>query len=295
MLTAESWQGVIEFITVVKQGNFTAAAKALEVSVSHVSRQIEKLEQRLGARLFQRSTRKMRLTEAGEEYFRACEPLVNGLEQANYTLSESAETPKGHIRISSGGAWVAQVVSPVLTEFLSLHPEVSIHLDFTSREVDLIKEGYDLAIRFGKLADSSLTARKLASRRLVVCGAPDYLKRAGAPQHPNQLDRFQCLAGHTDHWRFQWDGQSLLVRANGRFRCGNPIALASAAQRGLGLIYVPYFYVADHLKSGQLVSVLEPYVAQDKASWLIYPSHDYLPQATRMLIQHILTRLEADE
>ena len=291
VLQTDSWQGVVEFAAVVEKRSFTSAARVLGVSVAHVSRQIQRLEDRLGVSLLRRSTRKMLMTEAGKRYYEDCRPLLESLAMANEGAVEGAADPRGMIRITSGGMFVAQEVAPFIVSFMQLYPEVGVELDFTPRVVNLIEEGYDLAIRFGALEDSALIARRLTARRLVVCASPQYLAEHGTPTQPQMLSRHQCLVGNTPTWRFRFPEGVREIRVGGRLRCGNPVVLAAAATRGLGLIYVPSFYVRSQLHNGELVTVLEDFVARDKGTWLVYPRNRFLSTATRLLIDYLLENL----
>ena len=293
MQQPDQWKGVVDFVTVATEGSLTKAAQSLGISTSQVSRNLDRLEHRLGVSLLKRSTRRLSLTAEGSAYLKACAPLVQELASINQDLIEGTQKPRGLIRITAGGEYVTREVAPLLAEFMLLYPEITLTLDLSPRKVDLIAEGYDLAIRFGALEDSALVARKLTTRKLAVCASPAYLQARGIPQHPDDLSDFDCLPGNSDLWRFQVEGSLHQIRVQGRFRCGHPTALAAAATKGLGLIYVPRFYVKDLLQSGRLVTVLDDFVAQDKASWLVYPAHGYQPVRVRLLIDFLFRNLEA--
>ena len=186
------WDGLEEFLMVVEAGGFTAAARRLGVSASHVSRQVARLEDRLGVKLLARSTRVVRLTDAGRDYHARVAGLVAGLEEANQSAAGDRAQIAGRIRVSAAGPFAEQFVAPALARFASLHPKLSVTIDFNSRLLNLTEEGFDFAIRVGELEDSSLIARKMFPYRRIVCGSPAYLAVRGAPATPADLVGHEC-------------------------------------------------------------------------------------------------------
>lgn len=283
-----NWEGIEEFIAVVDEGGFSAAARKLGVSTSHVSRQVAALEQRLQANLLKRTTRKVTVTPSGVLYYQSCKELSEGLLNANQALQGIQTSPKGLIRITGAGEFFSRQVAPVLADFALLYPAIQLELDVTSRTVDLIEERYDLAIRVGKLKDSSLIARKLIDHRMLICASPDYLKQHGTPKTPQDLKQHNCLLTLSNRWRFLFPTGIREIKVNGSWRCSSGIAQVEAACKGLGLTYLSDVLTKEKCMNGQLVSVLESYTVKDISSWLIYPQRDYQPTRVQLLIEHLL-------
>jgi DNA-binding transcriptional LysR family regulator len=278
------WDGVDEFVQVVESGGFAAAAGALGVSKAHVSKQVRLLEDRLGTRLLQRTTRRQALTEAGERFYRRCVALIDEFDDLQTTLQEAREVPHGKLRISVAGAFAERYVAPVCAEFSARYPQVQLELVFDNRIVDLVQEGFDLAIRYGELKASTLVARRIAPRHLRVCASPEYLRRHGVPERPEALREHECLLGTSEHWLFRGDGGTQRLRVNGRWRSNNGMALVMAARQGLGLTQLPDFYVEEDLRSGRLQAVLSEWELGDVGVWAIYPHRRHLTAKVRLLV-----------
>ena len=287
------WDGVSEFVAVVDAGSFSAAAKRLGVSTSYVSRRVADLEARLGIRLLARSTRKVRMTDAGAEYYRRCIDLTAGLQEANQVVAGETAEVVGRIRIAVAGAFAEQYVAPALAEFAARHPKVQIEISFNSRIINLIDEGFDFAIRYGVLEDSSLIARKLTDRILVACASPDYLKCQGIPRDPEELRDHACLCSNSDRWRFTYPEGHRVIRVSGPWTSNSGVALVAAAMQNLGIIYLPRVNLADALETGKLVPILEDFWDRDRATWLVYPSRRHLPLRVRRVIDFLLEHFHA--
>ncbi|MEM9162710.1 MAG: LysR family transcriptional regulator [Cyanobacteria bacterium P01_F01_bin.4] len=288
------WDGVSEFVTVVDAGSFSAAAKRLGVSTSYVSRQIAALEARLGIRLLARSTRKVRMTDAGAEYYRRCTELTAGLEEANQVVVGETAEVVGRIRIAAAGAFAERYVAPLLAEFASQHPKVQVEIDFNSRNINLIDEGFDFAVRYGVLEDSSLIARKLTGRALVACASADYLQRQGTPIDPEELSAHACLLSNSNRWRFAYPEGPRYIRVSGPWVSNNGPALAAAAVRGLGIVYSPQVNLAEALDTGQLIPILQDFWDCDRATWIVYPSRRHLPLRVRKAVDFLLDHFQTD-
>jgi DNA-binding transcriptional LysR family regulator len=275
---------------VVETGGFTKAAKRLGVSASHVSRQVRRLEDRLGVKLLARSTRVVRLTEAGSAYHARVSDLADGIEEANQAAAGEHAELAGRIRVSAAGVFAEQRVAPLLAEFAGRHPRISVEMDFTTRFVDLVGQGFDFAIRYGVLTDSAIIARKLTSRTMVCVASPAYLERRGVPAHPNELRRHACLITNRDRWLFTEpeDGASIEVRVSGPWRANNGHALNAAAVAGLGIAYAPALNVQTGLDDGALVRVLEGYEDCSRTSWLVYPERRHMPLRVRRAIDFVM-------
>jgi DNA-binding transcriptional LysR family regulator len=286
------------FVAVVDAGSFSAAALRLRSSKSLVSRQIAALESELGARLFQRTTRSLTLTEEGRRYHEQVVRILADIAEANRSLSNLQAAPRGLLRVNAPMSFGYLHLAPAVPDFLMQCPEVELDLTMNDRYVDLIEEGVDLALRLGRLADSSLVARKLAPARRVVCASPTYLREHGVPQTPDDLKRHQCLCysniAASDEWRFvRQDGKTWPVEVKGRLHANNGDALREAALKGLGLVFLPTFIVGRDLQAGSLVSVLTDYVAQDSGLYAVYPHARHLSPKVRAFVDFLASRFGA--
>ena len=284
------WEGLQEFLTVVETGGFTAASRRLGVSASHVSRQVARLEDRIGIKLLARTTRVVRLTEAGADYHARVADLAAGVEEANQAAAGAQAELAGRIRVSAGGAFAEEHVAPALAAFARDHPRITIELDFGARNVDLVDEGFDFAIRYGVLAESRLIARRLAGRQMVCAASPGYLAASGTPAHPSELRRHSCLRLGSDRWHFTdpQTGDPIVVRIGGRWSANSGKAVRAAAVAGLGITYIASLNVRDALDSGALVPLLEGYEDRTRSSWIVYPERRHMPLRVRRAIDHLL-------
>ncbi|MCG8378507.1 MAG: LysR substrate-binding domain-containing protein [Proteobacteria bacterium] len=287
--------GLREFVAVVEKGSFTAAADILDVSTSFVSREIKRLEERLHTRLLHRSTRSITLTDSGRHYYERAREIHDRIEALESEMADLQELPKGLIRVTAAGLFADRYVAPALAEFVTKYPEVSIDLDSRMEEVDIIEEGYDLAIRLhGTLPDTSLIARKVAPRRVMVCGSPSYLVRSGRPDSPDDLYSHNCLKLYKMPWRFAYPEEVRVVKVQGNWVCNNGRALVNAAVRGIGLIRLSEYYMEDELRRGELEVVLEEYEVPDVYTWIVYPERKQMPTRVRFLIDFLSERLKRD-
>ena len=288
-----TWQGVSEFVSVAELGSFTRAARALDLSVAQVSREVTRLEQRLHVQLLYRTTRQLTLTESGQLYLQHCRQLLDGLDEAERALSLHQAVPQGRLKLTAPVAYGESHIAPLITAFLQQYPALDIQLNLSNQVLDLVAEGYDLAIRLGHLAESSLVARRLASRRQHVCAAPAYLQRHGLPNSLSELDGHNCLLGSNDFWHLQEGGKRRLLRVKGSLRCNSGHALTHAALQGVGIVQLPDYYVARHLHSGALVELLTAYREPDEGIWALYPHNRQLSPKVRMLVDYLAERLPA--
>ena len=284
--------GLREFVAVVEHGGFTAAARTLDVSTSFVSRQVKRLEDRLDTRLLHRTTRAVRLTEMGRIYYERSSEILDQLDTLESDMADLQEHPKGLVRITAPGLYAQRYVAPALAEFTTKYPDVSIELDTRMGIVDIVAEGFDLAIRMSALADSSLVARKVAPRRLPVCGSPAYFKQHGKPKVPDDLRAHNCLTLPNMSWRFSYPDAVRTVKVRGSWTSDNARALVAAAVRGMGLVRFASYYMDEELLQGKLVPVLEKYEVQDAATWIIYADRHHLPTRVRYLIDFLAEHLE---
>lgn len=286
-----NWEGVSEFVAVAETHSFTAAANKLATSVAQVSRRISTLEERLAVKLFNRTTRKVTLTEAGHVYFQQCKHLVEGLELAELAVTQMQSTPKGLLKVTAPVTFGEQNLAPLLHQFLEQYPQVDLELMLTNQKLDLIEMGFDVAIRLGRLQDSSLIAKRLSSRQLYVCASPNYLDRFGEPHTLSELTRHQCLVGSVDYWRFRDAKREKSIRVTGRIHCNSGYALLDAAKRGLGLVQLPDHYVQQALDEGELIEVLTEYRDEREGIWALYPQNRNLSPKVRLLIDFLAEKL----
>ncbi len=283
------------FVAVAEAQSFSNAARALRIAKSAVSRQVSDLEADLGARLLHRTTRSLSLTEAGRAYFERATRILADLDDANMAVGELQAAPRGRLRISAPMSFGFLHLMPALSDFMARYPEVVVDLAMNDRFVDLVNEGFDVAIRIGTLPDSSLIARQLAPARRVICASPAYLSAHGAPRAPNDLTAHVCLFNSNlrsaREWRFvSPDGAPLPVTVNGPLSVDNGDALRVAALRGLGLANLPTFIVGADLQSGALATVLDSFVAQDLSINAVYPHSRHLSPTVRALIDFLVDR-----
>ena len=285
------WQGINEFVHVTEAMSFTQAAKRLGVSTAQVSRQINILEKRLNIKLFYRTTRKVSLTEEGETYYQYCRSIMSQLEEAEIAVTNMQSHPKGKIRLTAPVTYGEQQILPLVNDFVCLYPDIEIDAYLTNQQVGLIEEGYDLAIRLGHLADSSLMAKQLANRTNYTCASPAYLEKHGNPSSLAELSEHNCLVGTLDRWHFSEEGVSKNIRVSGRLHYNSGYALTDAALKSLGIVQLPDYYVQKHLQNGSLVEVLTAYRVDDEGVWALYPYNRQLSPKVRLLIEYLTAHL----
>ncbi|HEX7815216.1 LysR family transcriptional regulator [Dyella sp.] len=263
------------FVDVIDAGSFTGAAEKVGLSKQYLSKRIMALESRLGVRLLTRSTRHLRLTDLGRAYEEQARGILQDVDGLEQRISGSNRTPRGRLRVTAPMSFGTMHLSPVLPKFLLAYPQVSLELDLNDRTVDLIGEGYDLAIRIGSLPDSSLVARVIAPSEIVTCCSPDYLARRGAPQTPAQLGDHACLLyGHGRHVEWQFGGVApCRVPVIGCLRANNGELVRDAAIGGLGIAYLPMFIAGEAIEAGKLVTILDDYRPVGAAIHAVYPQH----------------------
>ena len=271
METIKWLQGVLVFVKISELGSFSLAAKKLGVSKSHVSKTIQQLEKELGTSLFSRSTKSIELTHLGEHFLQNCRASLETLEEAKKDVIGHSETPRGKLRVSLAGIFGENFIAPVAINLAKKYPELDIELNFDNRIVDLIKEKFDVAIRFGHLPSSSLIAQKIASRREYICASPAYLKRHDTPKKPEDLVDHNCMS-ESGVWSFRKKGVKLSVDVRGNFFSNNPRVLLKAATDGLGIARLPGSYVHPEFKTGQLVPILETYSDMQTDIWAVTPT-----------------------
>lgn len=284
------WEAIEAFVEVVQQGSFSAAAKKLKVSPSHISRLVSRLEAELSTPLMYRTTRKFRLSEAGEHYFQHCRDLLQGFVAAEEELAGFQAEPSGTLRVTCATTFGERFLAPQLNDFMLQYPRISLDLHLTNRQTDLISEGYDLAVRMGTLKDSSLLARRLCDRREYLCASPDYLQHHPMPHTLGELSRHNCLLGSNTFWLFNDNGQRRELKVSGNWRSNSGPALLDAVRKGLGIAQLPDYYVEPALERGELVSMLEQYRYPFSGVWLVYPQARQRSPRLQLLSDFLIER-----
>ncbi|MEH6464386.1 MAG: LysR substrate-binding domain-containing protein [Shewanella psychromarinicola] len=281
------WEGVSEFVAVAEAESFTKAAQHLDISTAQVSRQVSALETRMATKLFHRTTRKVSVTEVGKVYYQHCRQVLDGLEEAERAITNLQSTPRGLLKITAPVTYGEGTIAPLINDFIAKYPELEIKITLTNQKVDMIDEGFDLAIRLGQLEDSSMMAKRLGSRTQYVCASPHYLATYGLPHSLSELDQHNCLQGTLDYWRFQENGKTRNIRVRGNLSCNSGHALVDAAIKSIGIIQLPDYYVLPFIQSGQLVPVLELNRQPEEGIWALYPHNRHLSPKVRMLLDYL--------
>lgn len=287
------------FARVVANGSFVGAARQLNMSPAAVSGHVQSLEARLGTRLVNRTTRSLRLTEVGQEFYERIVHVLSDLDETERLASDHQSAPRGLLRVNVTPSLGDLRVAPAAADFKVQYPEITIELIATARFVDLIDEGFDLAVRTEPPPESSLISRRVAPVRLVVCGAPDYLAKRGTPQTPRELAWHNCLTYSEMNFRDKWcltepDGKQAWVPVAGSMRANSTVALRAAALRGQGLVLLPTFLVGDDLKAGRLVAVLTGYAPAGSAIRALYPHNRHLSAKVRTFVDFLVERFRHD-
>lgn len=283
------------FAQVARSESFAAAARALDMSRAMVSKHVMNLEETLGVRLLNRNTRQVSLTEAGADYLERLQHILADLGEAEESVATLTSEPRGVLRVSAPPSFGAFHLVPLLAEFMQTYPRVQVELKLSDRAVDLVEEGFDLAIEVGRLADSSMIVRTLSYSRLVVCGAPGYFERHGVPRTPEDLKDHNCLTSTRfpphDEWPFRGPSGDMRYKVNGRFRSNIGDAVHRMAVNGLGLTMLPTYMVGRDLQLGRLQAVLTEYQPEPYAIAALYPDRRFLPVKVRSLMDFLSEHL----
>lgn len=277
------WEGLEEVVAIADAGSFVGGATVLGVSSSHVSRAVARLEDRLDAKLFHRTTRRVTMTDFGRAFVDQCRRIIQERDELFLQANGSGE-PQGELRITCSTALGERFVAPVVRSFTKAHSRLSVTLDLTNRLVDILGEGYDLGIRTGHVADARLAARRIAVRPIETCAAPGYLERMGEPGDVESLRNHECLVGTSTTWQFLEDEATRIFTPRGRWRCNSGVAVVDAALAGMGICQVPAFYVRDHIQEGRLRPLLQRFRAHPEPIWAISPHRRHLLPKVRNLI-----------
>ncbi|SDG74793.1 LysR family transcriptional regulator [Pelagibacterium luteolum] len=284
------------FVQVFDAGGFSAAARIHGRSKALLSKYVTDLEDYLGARLMNRTTRKLSLTEAGEAYYREVRDILTQLDDLDATITDQTAAPRGILRISAPRNFGERTLLDPLFEFTRLHPDVTLDLRLEDRMVDLVEEGIDVALRISRMSDTSLIARKIAETSVAVCAAPSVIKAYGAPKTPEALKGVPCIVDTNmtgqANWQFVEDGKTMTVHVDGPVRVNSPVGALVAAQKGLGFALLPSFLSDSAIQKGELVPVLVDYLPQRPFLQAVYPHRRHLSGKVRALIDFLVDWFE---
>lgn len=283
--------GMRTFVAVISEGSFSAAAERLGMSPQLVSKYVGQLEARLGARLLNRSTRRLSITEPGQAYYERCQHILAEIDEMESAIGDATVAARGTLRINAPMSFGARHLSRATAEYQREQPEVGVNLALDDRTVDIVSEGFDMAIRIGQLKQSSLVARRLAPIRLVTCASPEYLQARGTPKSPQELESHECLSyayySEHDRWQFTRDGESREVRVSGRFSANNGDAILAAALAGMGIVLQPTFIVGDDIRAGRLRRILGDYELPSLNVYAVYAHRQYLSGKVRTFVDFL--------
>jgi len=293
----DRFENMDTFIRVVEAGSITGAADRLGVAKSAVSRRLKELEGHLGVELFHRTTRRMNLTETGRAYYHQSVRILEDVLEAELSTSQAHGTLKGCLKIALPASFGLMHMGPAINEFLQEHPEIEFDLDFNDREVDLIQEGFDLAIRIANLPDSSLIARRLAPIHTVICASPGYLEKIGNPQSLDELSNHRCLVYSLlhdfEHWQLtDTKGEVIKTKIHPYLKSTTGEFIRDAAVEGVGIGLMPSFIVYKEIESGALVPLLTEYKTPQIDAYAIYPQTRHLSQRVRSFVDFLVKRFE---
>jgi len=293
------WDGVEEFLEVVQCGSFTAAAEKLGSSKSYVSKQIRDLEQRLNARLINRTTRQLSLTESGLRFYDKCKEVSELYECAEQEVSELQHAPAGTLRIAINNNFGVHYMATAVAEYCRLQPLVHVEVTAMSADADLIADGYDIAMRYGDLEDSTLVAKKLGAHCFCLCASPGYLERHGAPASIAELRGHNALVPRSRVWRFNHESGHIKVKVDGTWVSDDGGSLLEAARQGIGIAQLPIHYIEEDLRNGRLQLVGGDWARYDRIAWMVFAQSKYLAPKVRSFIDFLtssfIPRLSASQ
>jgi DNA-binding transcriptional LysR family regulator len=284
------------FVAVVESGTLSRAAARFETTAGAVSRRITALEERLGLRLLNRTTRRLSLTEAGERYYEDVVGILRALEEAEDRVTHLSDAPRGNLRVAAPLSFGVRALAPLLPGFVGLYPNLRVSVDLDDRLVDILGSGADLALRIGPLEDSTLVARRICDYRRVVCAAPDYLERRGEPATPEELLGHDCLHYSNIALKEEWsfglgEGAVQAVEVKGPLCANNGDLLREVAVAGVGICALPEFIAAEDLAAGRLRAILTGFEAPTLTLWALWPSRRFVPAKIRVFVDYLTSRL----
>ncbi len=282
------------FTKVVQTGSFTAAAKALGQTKSAISKHVSQLEDHLGARLLNRTTRSVNPTEAGQAFHDRCQRILDDLEDAERSVAELHTSLRGTLRINAPVSFGVRYLADAIADFMMLHRDLEVDLDLNDRVINVVDEGFDMVIRITSMPDSSLIAKKIAPFRQMVSASPEYWETHGIPHHPSDLARYNCLIYtyllNGSEWRFDGPDGISTVKVQGNFQANNGGALLSAARASLGILISPTFICHDDIQAGILIPVLREYTNTFGNIYAVYPHNRHLSTKVRLFVDFLIQR-----
>ena len=279
------------FVRVAKAGSFAGAARDLGISRAMATKHIMFLEKQLHTRLFNRTTRSLSLTEAGEDYLERCQQVLLDVEEMEAAITHLQHEPRGVLKICAPPVIGATQIAPALINYMKEYPSLTVDMTLYGGHADLVEEGFDIGIQLGHISDTSLIARKLASSELVVCASPEYLEQHGTPEEPEELENHSCLVNWAiaprDKWRFKGVLGYLEIRVSGRMQANMADPIRVAAINGMGFVMLPRYIVGRDIEKGKLIPVLEKYSPEPMVIHAVYPHRKYLSAKVRAFIDYI--------
>jgi len=293
----DRFENMNAFVRVVEAGSISGAADRMDVAKSVVSRRLKELEAHLGVELFHRTTRQMNLTDSGRAFYQQSVRILADILEAEHATSQFHGALKGNLKVAVPLSFGLMHLGPAISEFLQAHPEITFDLDFNDRQVDILTEGFDLAIRIASLPDSSLIARRLAPIQAIMCASPSYLARMGEPQSPEELIHHRCLAynliSNFENWNlYNTEGQLIRIKIVPYLKASNGEFLRDAAVAGSGIILMPTFIVYKEIERGALIPLLTQYTSSQLSTYALYPQTRHLSQRVRAFVDFLIQRFE---
>jgi DNA-binding transcriptional LysR family regulator len=293
----DRFENMNAFVRVVETGSISGAADRMNVAKSVISRRLKELEEHLGVELFHRTTRQMNLTDSGRAFYQQSVRILADILEAEHATSQFHGALKGNLKVAVPLSFGLMHLGPAINDFLQAHPEITFDLDFNDRQVDILTEGFDLAIRIASLPDSSLIARRLAPIQAIMCASSSYLERMGRPQSPGELIHHRCLAysliNNFENWDL-YDAEDQLIRTKimPYLKASNGEFLRDAAVEGAGIILMPTFILYKEIERGTLIPLLTQYKSLQLSAYAIYPQTRYLSQRVRAFVDFLMQRFE---
>ena len=280
------------YVAVVREAGFSAAARKLHLTPSAVSKQITRLEDRLGVRLLNRTTRRFSMTEEGETFFHRAVSILADIAETEAMISNRGGSPRGILRVSSSTTFGRLQIVPILPEFLASYPDIKLQLSLTDTVVDMVQEGFDVAIRIAELSDSSLVARRLGVDRRIVVAAPSYVEKHGLPKLPEDLSEHNCLILSTaqalSDWEFSQGGETRKIHVDGPFKANSGVAVHAATLAGIGIAQLASYVAVPDLKAGRLISCLDEFVTTQRPIYAVYPHRRHLSPKVRVFVNFLI-------
>ncbi len=290
-------EGMRTFVTVVSAGSFTAAAERLDMSTALVSKYVGQLEERLGARLLNRTTRSLVMTEIGQAYLERCAQVIDDFDELEAAIHNKRSSPSGNLIISAPVTFGERHMTVALARFLEQYPDIVVDLRLTDRFVGLVDEAVDLAVRIAELPDSSLIARRLAPARVVACAAPSYLEKYGIPSQPDDLVNHACIIDNnfrsSHEWPFMVEARRITIKISGRFSVNSAQSSRAMVLAGAGIGLIPTYAIGEDIKRGEAVILLEPFEALDLGIYAVYLHHRHLAAKVRAFIDFMVKEFGA--